>query len=263
MSPFSPSPCFLHPLRTTPERTTTARRFHGLLVPTRTASDGQRGVESKLVHPGNLRFSVGWSSSHSPPKTISLFLWKLQLFTPIFCCSCSTFLGVKRVTNACYSQKHQPVPAIQKSAMMVSLKKRGILKNKLHNRGWFILRVAGCGSALFQCTYWKMIECIECSDFAESFVACQCLHINRGCCLPHYTAIVKYIKTEIYIYIHILMILMLLLPKRGLLSWPTIGWSSWIMSFLWHQSALFVDVVLVAPIRVVCWFNSFVDCWLK
>ena len=44
-----------------------------------------------------------------------------------------------------------------------------------------------------------MIECIECSDFAERFVAYQCLHINRGCRLPHYTAIVKHIKTEKYI----------------------------------------------------------------
>jgi len=50
------------------------------------------------------------------------------------------------------------------------------------------------------------------------------------------------------------MILMLLLPKRGLLRWPNIGWSSWIMSFLWHQPALFVgSTPNLSETR--CWLN--------
>ena len=112
------------------------RRFHGLLVPTRTASDGQRGVESKLVHPGNLIFSVGWFSSRSPQKDISL--WKFVKCSPFFL---AVVAGLLLVLSFWGFQK--PVPAaIQKSAMMFSQKTRR-LKNKPHNRGWFILRVAG------------------------------------------------------------------------------------------------------------------------
>jgi hypothetical protein len=84
-----------------------------------------------------------------------------------------------------------------------------------------------------------MIECIECSDFAERFVAYQCLHINRGCRLPHYTAIVKHIKTEKYIDDTDVVV-----TKAG------------IVTLTKHWMIQLNYVVLVAPTRVVCWFNS-------
>ena len=86
-----------------------------------------------------------------------------------------------------------------------------------------------------------MIECIECSDFAERFVAYQCLHINRGCRLPHYTAIVKHIKTEKYIDTDVVV------TKAG------IDPAELCMSFLWHQPALFVGST---PLLIVGSSNS-------
>ena len=109
-----PAPCFTRPngLR---------RRFHGLLVPTRTASDGQRGVESKLVHPGNLIFD---SPAIAPKKDISLF---------VKVCECSPFFlavvaGLLLVLSFCF-------------LLLMRVTAKNI--NHFHTRGWFILRVAG------------------------------------------------------------------------------------------------------------------------